>query len=322
MRTILAVLFACLVLTVRLEPARADGEPAPAAQPASAPQLAPAAQPASAPQPAPAAQAAPPAPSAQPTPTAPCAVELHAGVSGDDAQAVEEVVCAEVRDRLADRGLVHRIRVAKLGGKVVLTLRELQPSGASTERQLVLSSLDEVPVAAPRLVDALAEPRVVADTVEVTNVVGVEARTPKKKKSEVHALLSMVGVAALGAHPASGAGAEFGIAVGSERWSFAGSLRLVAGSASQVALSGGVRHFFTSSDTAPLLGTGMALESLDIEHNGDGAGLAFYLEAGIDMLRTHQFGGTIALRLDLPAYEVDFSGGYVPVTSGVLSIRF
>jgi hypothetical protein len=252
----------------------------------------------------------------------PCALELHAGVPDDDAQAIEDIVCEEVHAKLEGRG-VHRVRVAKLGGKVVLTLVETQPNGPRTEKQLVLSGIEEVPVAAPRLADAIAETKVIEETQNVTNIVGTEARPYKKKTSEVHALLEMVGLAAIGPKSGSGAGVQLGIAAGSESWAFLGELRLAGGATDHVALTGGTRHFFSTSDTSPFAGMGMGIETMNVDRN-TGGGLAFYLEAGVDVLRTRQFGGLVGVRFDVPTFAIDKGGTryYAPVAALELAMRF
>lgn len=249
-------------------------------------------------------------------PPADCALDLHAGVEMEDVTAIALVVCSEVRQKLP-AGPLYRVRVARLGSKIVLSLSTLgQP-----ERQLVLSSLDEVPVAAPRLVESLSAGSPPSDTTTVTNVVGGEARTHKKKSGEIHAWLGMVGATVLGPTVATGAGVSAGLSVGSDRWSFVGDLRGTGGDVKLVALSGGVRHHFGSSDTTPFVTMGIALASVDAERKSasdlDGGGLVVFGELGLDVLRTSQFGGAIVLRADVPAFEDN-----TPILTAGLAMRF
>lgn len=260
-----------------------------------------------------------------------CAVERFVGVTKEEAEAVEEIVCPEIREQ-APYGGRHRIRIAKLGGKVVLTLvSDREDGGPRIEKQLVLSGLEEVPVAAPRLVEALVEKKPVAETQTVTNIVAQEARIPKKKASEVHGWLGMVAVAAPGG--GTGGGAHLGLSAGSDRWSFALDLRLAGqsfnepaavaitifslgllepkpkGDFSYVSLSGGVRHHFAVTDTSPFLGAGVALDYIGHDPKGYGkasnTGVAAYGEIGLDLMRTHTVGGAIALRVDAPAFMLE-----------------
>ena len=265
-----------------------------------------------------------------------CAVERHEGVSDADAAGVEEVVCGLVRaDRHPGR---YRIRITKLGAKVVLTLAR-SAGGSAGEKQIVLSGLDEVSVAAPRLLAASAEQKPVAETMDVTNVVGDEARRPKKRHPSVHGWLGLLGAAAAG-H--TGGGVNLGLSAGSERWSFVGDLRL-AGEAfnkpaalmgaiftlgsvdidsdaelSFVSLGAGARHHLLLTDVSPFVGMGLGLDYLSFgarapsttpyysssERSGK-TGIAGYAEVGLDVLRTHAVGGAIVFRADMPAFAVD-----------------
>lgn len=312
-------------------------------------------------EPDPPAPPAPAPPHADPT----CAVERFVGVTKEEAEAVEEIVCPEIHEQLPYGGR-HRIRIARLGGKVVLTLvSEREGGGPRAEKQLVLSGLDEVPVAAPRLVEALVDRKPIAETQTVTNIVGQEARVPKKKASEIHGWLGMVAVGAPGA--GTGGGAHLGLSAGSDRWSFVGDLRLAGqafavpasvaitifslsllkpepkGDFAYVSLSGGVRHHFAPTDTSPFFGAGVALVYLGADPKGydesENTGVAGYGEIGLDLMRTHSIGGTIALRFDAPAFTLEQtkqsgSWGYgqqpviqrttswVPILGATFSLRF
>jgi hypothetical protein len=112
-----------------------------------------------------------------------CLVERAVGLTDAEAAAVDEVMCGVIRASAPTTR--HRVRVARLGAKVVVTL----DNGTSSPKQLVLSSLDELSVAAPRLTLAAQDARPVAETVDVTNVVGDDERTLKKKSAEIHCLL-------------------------------------------------------------------------------------------------------------------------------------
>jgi hypothetical protein len=288
-----------------------------------------------------------------------CTVDRFVGVSEDDAEAVQEIICTELRSQVPYGGRYH-VRIAKLGGKVVLTIVGDKSDGGHVEKQLVLSGLEEVPVAAPRLVEAVVEQKHVVETQTVTNVVGEEARTPKKKASEVHGWLGMVGAATT---TGQGAGVHFGFSAGSDRWSFVGDVR-AAGSAftaptavaltiaslgllepepedkfGYASLAGGVRHHFSSRDTSVFVGGGIALDYVNHTRKGDGViGMAAYAEVGVDLLRTHAVGGAIALRVDAPAFTMEerkdlpgpswqYNGtatvtSYTPVVGGGVSLRF
>lgn len=265
-----------------------------------------------------------------------CAVERYVGVTKEDADAIEEIVCGEIHERAPYAG-THRIRVTRLGSKVVLTLVAEREDGERREKQLISSGLEEVPVAAPRLVLALVEEKPVVETQSVTNIVGEEARVPKKKASEVHAWMGMLAVAAPGG--GSGGGVHLGLSAGSERWSFVGDLRLAGQSFAEpaavaitlfslgllepepetkfgyVSLSGGVRHHLASADTSAFIGAGVALDDIGT------TGVAGYGEIGLDLLRTHVVGGAVALRFDAPAFTLA-KKTWMPIIGATFSLRF
>lgn len=232
------------------------------------------------------------------TALAECTVGLHAGIDDDDVPAIEQIVCREVAALPA--GPSYRVDVARLGSKIVLSLT----ADGRTPKHLVLSSLDEVPVAAPRLVESLGDERSVPETASVTNVVGNEARPMKKKTGEIHGWLGAVGAVATSG--GSGAGAVAGLSAGSARWSFVLDLRIAGGDVTFVALSGGVRHRFGEGEVAPFLTMGLSVAGIEVDRtNRDGSGMAVHLEAGLDVLRTSQFGGAIVARVDVPTFADD-----------------
>jgi hypothetical protein len=259
-----------------------------------------------------------------------CAVNQREGFTDADVAGVEQVVCNAIKEK-GHPGR-YRIHLGKLGAKIVVTLVECT-EGANVERQVILSDLGEVSVAAPRLVEANHDHKSVSDTVDVTNVVGDETRVPKKKPSAVHAWLGLLGA---GGGGGTGAGVNLAVSAGSERWSFVGDFRIageafnkpavIAGeivtlggldtsgksSFSYVSLTGGGRYHLFLTDFSPFIGAGLGVDYL--KHNEVGsylgygaadegtAGLAGYGEIGLDLLRTHLVGGAITLRVDLPAF--------------------
>lgn len=264
-----------------------------------------------------------------------CAVNQREGFTDADVSAVEQVVCQTIKEK-GHPGR-YRIHLGKLGAKVIVTLVECTDGGPTIERQVVLSDLGEVTVAAPRLVEAGHDHKSVADTVDVTNVVGDETRVPKKKPSSVHCWMGLLGAGGAGG---TGAGVNLALSAGSDRWSFVGDFRIageafnkpavIAGTIltlggldakgdsdfSFVSFTGGGRYHMFLSDFSPFLGAGLGVDY--IQRNGlansysygapnaaDGtAGLAGYGEIGLDLLRTHMVGGAITLRADLPAFAI------------------
>lgn len=259
-----------------------------------------------------------------------CALASSAGVDPVDAQTAAELVCDEIGERPGR----FRVRIARLEHKVVLTLTRAGEGGAVTERRLVLSGLDEVPTAAPRLVEALDEQKRVAETQTVENVVAEEAHKPKKKPGEVHAWLGIVTTTALRAEMPTRGGVELGMAIGSTSTVFVANARLVGESfAEPLAVAAtivslgmlhdehrkpadgafgtgaiGVRQYLAKGDIGPFAGAGMGIGYLSMEHPSgarvSGSGVLPYAEVGVDVLRTSTLGGAIGLRLDVPTFPL------------------
>lgn len=227
-----------------------------------------------------------------------CAVTRQVGMTDDDVAAIQEIVCAEAR-ALAPDGDIH-VTVVRLGGKIVISL-----SAAGLDQQIIVSDLEEVPVAAKRLVTATAERVTVEATQDVTNVVGGETRPQKRKPGEVHAWLGANGVAFLGGGDAarSGGGASLGVSAGNERWSFLADMRYAGGAVGSGAISGGIRHHFGTGDVSAFVGGGIAYLGIESGTSWD-SGLALYPEVGIDMLRTSKVGGALLFRVEMPTFEV------------------
>lgn len=310
-----------------------------------------------------------------------CALGRWINVSPQDAEAIADIVCTQVRQS-ANPSVPARVHVVRIGSKHVVTLETLTQAGP-VSKEIVLQSLDEITIAAPRLVEATETQKTTAETVTMTNVVsGDETRPVKKKPSFMHAEMGMLGAGS----PSIGAGAGMNIALGggSERWSFIGDLR-VAGAAfnsiastaltiftlgsvdmskggkiTYVSLTGGARHHLSADDIAPFVGMGLGFNhvgtgpavdgdgsysygntyitqgsSTYVEKNAN-AGLAFYGELGLDILRTRNVGGTISLRADAPTFtvetvEVTSANGvqdrnrkstYAPIMSAGIALRF
>jgi hypothetical protein len=281
-----------------------------------------------------------------------CTMTRAVGLTEAVSQAVEYVVCHVVREQ-APAGANYWVRLSAIGGRYVLTVMQ-DRGGIVSEKQALLNGIEEVAVASPRLVEALADEKPLADTQTMTNVIAQEARTPKKKPSEIHAGLGVVGVGAFSG--GAQGGAQFSITVGSPQLSFVGDMR-VAGdvvndltkgftlgivdpsaerSMGFASASSGARHHFSDRDFAPFVGAGLALEAISISGGGTAqknSGIAGYAEVGLDVLRTSTLGGTVALRIDAPTFEIkgttrleDGSSvparTYTPIASAAFSLRF
>lgn len=150
-----------------------------------------------------------------------CMVTRATGVTDGEWQAIEDIVCQAVHDH-APPGAMHYVKVSATNGRWVITLLQ-DRGGVVSEKQVVLNGIDELPVAAPRLVEAASEQKPIEETQTVTNIITQETRVPKKKASEIHASFGIVGVGAMSG--SAQGGAQFSMTVGSPSLSFVGDMR-------------------------------------------------------------------------------------------------
>jgi hypothetical protein len=258
-----------------------------------------------------------------------CALAAAAGIDPIDAQTAADLVCSEVAATNPPPKAHYNVRLARLERKVVISL-----DADTRSSRLVLSGLDEVPTAAPRLVASLAEMKPVAETENVDNLIAEETRKPKRKPGDVHAWLGVGAVGFLGANSQMRGGAELGMSFGNATTSFVLDARLagesfmapVGAAAAVFTLSRdvdenrkkvpgavgmgsvGIRQHTSKADIAPFGGVGLGIAYLSAETDkgprASGTGVVPYLEAGLDVLRTSMVGGIIGARLDIPLFSL------------------
>ncbi len=256
----------------------------------------------------------PPAPTAGATPR--CVLGAHAGIPDADASTAAQVVCDEIF-KLGPTGASHyRIGLGKLGNVLILSVTvESAPGTIQDHKQLQLSGIEEVPVAAPRIAESVVHGTPLAQTQKVDNIVGDEARKPRKKNGSTHFAIGLIGVmpplSAAGA-PAPGIDLEFSYE--SAPFAIGAGLRAASGQddakVKYIALTVGGRYFLGDTDIAPFIGGGLAWLSLSAHTDGathDGSGLGAYTEIGVQALRTHRTHLTLAVRADLPFYSLKAS---------------
>ena len=264
--------------------------------------------------PAPAAPAAP-APS-----IGECSLGTHAGVDDADAQTATDIVCAEVSHRGMHPGARYRVGLGRLGHTVVLSLTmETAPGVIAEHRQMELSGIEEVPVAAPRLSDAVNRGEAIEETQRVGNVVQAEARPPLTKKGDIH---FSVGVLALmppiGTSGTPAPGMEMAFTYEWNNFSAGVGFRAAGNSASDnngssvgfVGLSVGGRYYLTDTDIAPYVGSGLVWSYEQVTNGtySSGAsnqGIGAYGEIGVTALRTHRSHLSLGVRADLPFYSLN-----------------
>ena len=72
----------------------------------------------------------------------------------------------------------------------------------------------------------------------------------------------------------------------------------------------GGRYYTTNQDVSPYVGGGLTRSFLDLSlpdvgFSGNGAGLGAYVDAGVEMLRTHHAHRAIGARLDAPFFSLN-----------------
>lgn len=285
--------------------------------------------------------AAPPASApALPAPVAPapvqsapssCVLGSHAGIDEVDARSAADVVCHEIAARGGAAG-AYELRLNKLGGRIVASLAVT--SGQYDERRLTLVSIEEISVAAPRLVDALLNRKAIEDTETVKNVVSSETPAPRVKSGQVGFNGGVLGVLPLTTAAGPAPGVDLGLLYRADRVGVGASGRLAGGGSTETTfsyavLSTGARYYFMDTDVAPYAGAGVGLSKMGVSRDSsgkstDGGGFSAYAEVGLDALRTHRIGFTASLRMDAPLYALKESGDqeYVLPTSLMVGMQF
>ena len=285
--------------------------------------------------PAPVDQPIAPAPGVRPAtlqpevkpPMSSCGPGAVQGVYPADAQTGVWLVCEEVRRRQglplsispSEGPAAYRVGMLRLGNSVILTLQVEAPIGTIRDgRQLRLATIEELPVAAPRLVDALWRGVPVTSTQKVSNLVGEETREYQKKPGEFLWGGGLMGVVGVG----SGAGMQPGIDLRAgyetERYGIGLDLRFGAGSDGNddkrmdyVAFGIGGRYFLSDGNTGPFVGGGLTWSGIEVRGddlgNGygvSGSGMGAYGEAGVEFLRLHSSRLTFDVRFETPFYQL------------------
>lgn len=273
-----------------------------------------------------------------------CLIGNHASVSEGDAETVAAIVCNEIR-KLGVSGLgepqvdatganeIYRVSMRPLGQTLFLSVSHEQGGSLVYEGQLTLREIEEVPVAAPRLAEAVVTQKPVARTASVDSLVGEETRKYHKKYGEFFFDLGIVGLAVPGTDVVGGAGITFGGSFETEDFAVLADLRISGGtpsgdSAMFSSIGVGGRYYFTESNWAPFVTGGLAFTHLEVEKkmkyegddweewghdNDDKSGLGSWVGVGIQALRHYRSRLTLDLRAELPFFEVG-DKYYVPIT--------
>lgn len=254
-------------------------------------------------------QAAAAAPSNTPVAiTATCSLGDHAGIDDAEAHTAADVICHE----LAKRGATntnHEVRMGKLSGRILITLAARNGNSYDETRTFV-NGLDELDVAAPRMVTSLVDGKPMAETKTVDTVMSNEQRAPKLQQGQVEFEMGMFGMASVGDRSSGpAAGVDLGLGYRAGDWGVIATGRLGGIGSSDNKISSamldiGGRYYLSNGDAAPFIGAGFEISYLNVGGN-DGSGVGAYGTIGVEMLRTHHMGFMAAARIDTPFYALD-----------------
>ncbi len=247
------------------------------------------------------------------------------GVSPGAADSVARVICDEIRSRgvtigtptrQATGAAAYRIDISELSSKVIVTVAYHAPIGVvQRSRRVVISSLDEIVVAGPRLAEAIVKDVPIEDTERVDNVLTEDAKRSVKKRGRTRVALGLNTVV-LPANGSFGPGLAGELLYDTNSFTIGAmanfaSLKGDADTGAYLAIRIGGRYFLGPGDFAPYIGGGASLSTMssgqddysDPELQGGGAGV--YGEVGFEMLRTHRTRLALGARIDVPFFGLE-----------------
>jgi hypothetical protein len=260
-----------------------------------------------------------------------CVIGPHAGIPDADAETAAGMVCEEVRAQGQPigppvpeaSGARYVVHLQKLGESVVVRLTRINAAEQIVSgRTLSLRTIEEVPVAAPRLARAVVRNEALVETRQMDNLVGHEARVHPKMDGE-----TLVGVGVLtgvvtgsdtsgalvGADLSAGyelsdwginANMRFGMATTSDSESDPYSSTDEAG---MFALSVGGRYFLHPSAGTLFAGAGLGFDVLEVGEF-EGVQPAVYAELGYELFRLTESRLAVTLRADVPLGGMERTG--------------
>jgi len=247
-----------------------------------------------------------------------CALGMRAGLDETDAITAADIVCHEIVRQ--GGGGNFEVRLGKLGAEVQLTVAtaaSAQGNVAYDERRVMMSSLSEISVAAPRVVSALLDKRAVAATETSDNVLQSETRRPLVKNGHMGLDAGLLVASSVGATSGIAPGFNLGLRYRTDRYGFGGEFRYAGGGETSstlhtTTLGVGARYYLTTADTAPFGGGGVGVTYVGLQRSGSasvsGTGASVYLEGGVEFFRTHRVGMSAALRADAPLFAAKSKG--------------
>lgn len=253
-----------------------------------------------------------------------CVLRSSEGVPAQDARTAAALVCeallaagAQVdTEPVPDRGerAAYEVGVRALGRLIFLQVSFRSAGGAQQRSESVqVNAIEEVPVAARRLAEAMLLRKRVSTTAEIDNLVGEDGRRFVKRRGETLLALGVLGFVAPGVETGGGFGA-FG-RIHFETASFGAIIEArLAGSGARNGdnvlggLAVGGRWFWFPTNLTPFLGAGAGIAWLSSEDDRGakvyGSGFVTFAELGLEFMRFYSSRIDVFLRLDVPTFEL------------------
>ncbi len=267
-----------------------------------------------------------------------CRLGDHEGFEEADARTAAQLVCAEIARAGASPGAHFRVSLGKLGSVTILSVaREGDTPGSTADsREIRLQGIEEAMVAAPRIAESIVKGTPLSETEKVDNLVSQETRQPKVKPGKTHFALGLVGLLPpldQGLTPAPGVDLDIHYETGSQQFEVGGDMRFggAGGGGHQAVADGyfafsvGGRWFTADTDMSPYIGSGLSWSFLSLSLPGvagleaKNSGLGAYVDAGVQILRTHNAHLALGVRLDLPFFSLNNQNGSYSSSPGAVA---
>ncbi len=260
--------------------------------------------------------------------SAQCTLGKHEEINAVDARTTTEILCRAISRRGGEGA--YDVRLGKLGGKILLSVDRKD----GEHRDALIQSLEEVPVAADRLAEAMTSRKRVAETEKADNVLREEAKPVVLKAGQISGNMGITGLSPLKDAAGSG-GAYAGLGYRSGGWAAVGNGRLGGvgdrGSLSYLQFDAGGRYYLSDDSFSLFGGTGLSVGKMSVAPNGygdspigtvfsavfggkekgiAGGGVGAYGEVGAEMFRGNRVGAMVSMRLDAPFYALRTAPGY------------
>ncbi len=254
-----------------------------------------------------------------------CRLAESGDIARGDAETATQLICSEIVQAGAPPGAHYHVAFGTLGSLVIVSVdrEDGGPQTVADSRSMTLHGIEEVHVAAPRLAAAIVHGSPIVETETVDNLVEDETRLPLTRLARLRLGMGLAGALAPYEGMTVAPGLLLDLHYERNQFEIGGSLRFSAPStwASEassvttsptggfVSASLGGRYFTSNRDFSPYLGGGLAYSyyrvALPSGFDGNASGLGVYIDAGIEVFRTHHSRLALGARFDLPLFALN-----------------